>query len=68
MSIIITNNTDQYKVKYGYCSKCFGYNEVWRKEKTSNCSCCQTKMYHISSWKLWLIFFVVVFGILLLLN
>lgn len=55
MSLIITNPTDQHKVRYGYCTKCWEYNEVWRNEKVSNCSWCGTIMYHVSSWKIWLI-------------
>jgi hypothetical protein len=53
MPFIITHSTDQHPVKYGYCSKCWTYNEVWRKEKTSICPKCKKKMIHISSRKIY---------------
>ena len=64
MSLIIVKPTDQHKVKYGYCTKCWGYNEVWINEKTSTCSCCGTKMYHISAWKIWLVVSILLIGLL----
>ena len=66
MSIIVTNNTDQYKVLYGYCSKCYCYNEVWRKDKTSECGCCGTKMYHIKSRWIYIALFLILGSLLML--
>ena len=49
MSIIITHSTDQRQAKYGYCSCCYEYHEVWRKDNTSICPRSNKKMYHIPS-------------------
>ena len=58
MSLIVTYNTDQYKVKYGYCTHCNNYNEVWRNEKKSKCSYCGKQMAHISGKIIYGVFYV----------
>ena len=50
MPFIITHPTDQHQAKYGYCSKCWTYNEVWRKDKESVCPQCDRVIHHISGW------------------
>jgi len=66
MSLIVTYNTDQYKVKYGYCTSCYGYNEVWRNEKKSKCACCGKKMYHISGTIIYGFIFIAFIGLFFL--
>ena len=68
MPIILTYKTDQYKVKYGYCSKCFCYNEVWRKDKVSECDNCHKKLYHVSGVKFWLFWYFLLFSIIIYIN
>ena len=65
MPIILTYNTDQYKVKYGYCSRCLSYNEVWRKDKVSKCDICRKKLYHVPGVKFWLIVWLIVWFLFL---
>lgn len=57
--IFITNDTDDYPAKYGYCI-CGTYNEVYRKDKSSICHSCNRRLIHFSSFKLKLIIATVV--------
>jgi len=63
MVIILTESTDQRAVKCGYCSKCRTYNEVWRKDKTSICPKCKSKMYHISDYGILIALIILLLGL-----